>query len=173
MLVNKDCPIEQIETCFNEHIQEKWHPEELKARIKEYSKNILVFLNEYLYAKKECVSFNFADNVNVEHIMPSSGHDLEAIRKDAGVETREEFDELVNQLGNKILLEEDVNKSIGKSWFQTKKGSRVTDKKGYLNSSYGLATALSRYPMDTWGKTDIELATAKAAQRIVKFVFGN
>jgi hypothetical protein len=173
LLVNKDCPIERIETCFNEHIQEKWHPEELKARIKEYSKNILVFLNEYLYAKKECVSFNFADNVNVEHIMPSSGHDLEAIRKDAGVETREEFDELVNQLGNKILLEEDVNKSIGKSWFQTKKGSRVTDKKGYLNSSYGLATALSVYPMDIWGKTDIELATAKAAQRIVKFVFGN
>ena len=78
------------------------------------------------------MSFNFADNVNVEHIMPSSGHDLEAIRKDAGVETREEFDELVNQLGNKILLEEDVNKSIGKSWFQTKKGSRVTDKKGYF-----------------------------------------
>lgn len=171
-LVNKDCPIEQIVSRFNEHIQEKWNREDLATRIKEYSKNILVFLNEYLYDLKKGVKFDFADNVNVEHIMPASGHDHEAIRKDAGIETKDEFDELVNQLGNKILLEEDVNKSIGKSWFQTKKGSSVKVKQGYLDSSYGLAKALSLYPTDTWGKTDIELATAKVAQRIIKFVFG-
>ena len=173
LLVNKDHSIEQIVACFDKHIREKWKREDLEASIKEYSKNILVFLNEYLYAQKKGLSFDFADNVNVEHIMPSSGHDRESIRKDAGIETREEFGDLVNQLGNKILLEEDVNKSIGKSWFQTKKGSSVKVGRGYLDSSYGIAKALSVYPTDTWGKTDIELATAKVAQRIVKFIFGN
>lgn len=43
--------------------------------------------------------------------------------------TIEEFDDIVNLLGNKILLEEDINKSIGRDWFKTKQGALVQDKK--------------------------------------------
>ena len=63
----------------------------------------------------------FDDRVNVEHIMPASGHNIEAIRMDAHIKTKEEFDALANLLGNKILLEEDINKSISNDWFKTKK----------------------------------------------------
>ena len=98
--------------------------------MKNYDKNILVFLNEYLYAKENHLTFNFESNVNVEHIMPASGHNIEIIRMDASIETKQEFDDLANQLGNKILLEENINKSISNDWFKTKKGIRYKANKG-------------------------------------------
>ena len=102
--------------------------------------------------------------------MPASGHNIDTIRVDAGM-TKEEFDDMVNLLGNKILLEEDINKHIGMNWFKTKKGTLVQDKKGYVGSHFGIALALSNYSSDTWGKEDIELANAKAAERICRFIF--
>ena len=133
--------------------------------------NILVFLNEYLYAKEKNISFDFSDSVNVEHIMPASGHNLDAIRKDAGIDTKEEFDEVVNSLGNKILLEENINKSIGKEWFETKKQTSVKQKSGYKDSKFGIAKSLIEYPSKKWEKKDIEMATSRAAKRILKFLF--
>lgn len=49
------------------------------------------------------------------------------------------------------------------NWFKTKKGTLVQDKKGYVGSNFGIASALSNYPSDTWGKEDIEVANEKAA----------
>ena len=40
--------------------------------------------------------------------------------KDAGIVDKEEFSSIVNTLGNKILLEEKINKHIGNEWFKTK-----------------------------------------------------
>jgi hypothetical protein len=77
----------------------------------------------------------------------------------------------VNKLGNKILLEEDINKSIGNEWFKTKKQSSVIDKIGYKDSRYVIATTLINFPKDKWTKKDIEEATQKAADRIVDFIF--
>ena len=110
----------------------------LLLNLKEYDKNILVYLNEYIYAKEHGLYFDFTpDKVNVEHIMPASGHNIETIRIDAGM-TKEEFDDMVNLIGNKILLEEDINKHIGMDWFKTKKGTLVQDKKGYVGSNLAL-----------------------------------
>jgi len=170
-LVKTDYPKENIITDFNNHIKNSWKEEDIFSDLLSYDKNILVFLNEYLYAKENHLNFNFENNVNVEHIMPASGHNIEIIRMDAGIENKQEFDDLANQLGNKILLEENINKSISNDWFKTKKGTTVQSKQGYLCSGFGLATELARYHKDKWEKEDIELYTKKAAQRITNFIF--
>ncbi len=168
-LVDPSYPIERIVEDFNRHINANWDEATIMSYLMEYDKNILVYLNEYLYAKERGLAFDFQpDKVNVEHIMPASGHDIDTIRNDAQM-SKEEFDDMVNLLGNKILLEEDINKSIGRNWFQTKKGTQVKDKKGYLGSSFGLAQTLADYPSGKWGKDDIQKATEKAAKRICRF----
>lgn len=175
-LVDSSVSIDEIINDFNNHITESWKKGDDKEDgilqiIMEYDKNILVYLNEYLYAKSKNIPFDFTESVNVEHIMPASGHNLDAIRKDAGINSKEEFDGIVNSLGNKILLEENINKSIGKEWFETKKQTSVKQKSGYKDSKFGIAKALIDYPSQKWEKKDIEMATAKAAKRIVKFLF--
>lgn len=170
-LVDKNIDISEIHTDFNNHIQKTWSKENIITSLKEYDKNILVFLNDYLYSLDKGLEFDFAESTNVEHIMPASGANIGHIRKDAGVEDEIEFNNLVNQLGNKILLEEDINKSIGNEWFKTKKNSNIDDKIGYNNSKYGIASALTKYPNDKWEKEDIDKATEKASERIAKFIF--
>lgn len=171
-LVNAAISEEEIEHDFMEHISKKWTKEDLHNSLMDYDKNILVFLNEYLYAKEKERTFQLAENVNVEHIMPASGHNIESIRIDAGIGTKEEFKNIVNQLGNKILLEEDINKSISNEWFKTKKLNSVKTKMGYKDSAYSLALDLVNYPSDTWTVADISKATEKVADRITSFIFG-
>lgn len=161
----------EIANDFENHIRNSWKECDIIDDLKEYDKNILVFLNEYLYAKGKGIPFSFEPSTNVEHIMPASGHNIRTIQADAGIETAEEFDELANQLGNKILLEEDINKSISNDWFKTKKGHTITNKGGYRGSHFGLAKELSLYPKDTWTKEDIEEYTDKASHRIANFIF--
>lgn len=170
-LVDKDYSIECIIKDFDNHIFSTWNESEVMTELKEYDKNILVYLNEYLYAKKHELPFDFIpDKVNVEHIMPASGHNIESVRENAKL-GKEDFENLVNLLGNKILLEEDINKHIGMDWFQTKKGRTIQDKKGYNGSNFGIATALSTYPSNYWQKEDIEKANDKATSRICNFIF--
>ena len=172
-LVDSSYSIESIISDFDSHINSTWKRDDVLTDLKEYDKNILVYLNEYLYAKEHELSFDFIpDKVNVEHIMPASGHNIDAIRIDARM-TEEEFNDMVNLLGNKILLEEDINKHIGMDWFKTKKGTLVQDKKGYIGSNFGIASALSSYPSNRWEKKDIEEANQKAADRICNFIFNN
>ena len=104
--------------------------------------------------------------------MPAGGHNIDTIRIDAGIEDVEEFKSIVNQLGNKILLEEDINKHISNDWFKTKKQQSITNKLGYKNSKYNIASTLVSYPSDLWTKDDIEKATKKASERILRFIFG-
>jgi len=172
-LVDKTIPIDTIKNNFNEHINKNWKFEDILDRITEYDgkKNFLVFLNEYIYAKNKRIGFDFSENVNVEHIMPDSGRNITTIQKDANIEKPEDFESLVNKLGNKILLEEKINKSLSNEWFRTKKQSSINRKKGYKDSSFGIASSLTNYPKDTWAKEDIEKATQKAAERIVNFIF--
>lgn len=172
-LVDKTISIDTIENDFNDHISKNWTEDSIKTAISEYDKNILVYLNEYLYAKSKSIKFDFAENVNIEHIMPASGRNITTIRQDAGVSDKEEFTCIVNRLGNKILLEEDINKSIGNEWFKTKKQNSINSKSGYKNSKYAIAVALTNYSKDTWTINDIDTATTKVAERIVKFIFNN
>lgn len=170
-LVDPDYPMEKIKEDFDKHIRSSWKETSVIDDLMEYDKNILVFLNEFLYANEQNRNFDFDDSVNVEHIMPASGHNIETIRTDAGIATKEEFDALANLLGNKILLEEDINKSISNDWFKTKKGCTIQSKRGYRNSSYGMALDLVKYPKDTWEKEDIEEATITVTRRIAEFIF--
>ena len=71
------------------------------------------------------------------------------------------------------MLEEDINKSIGNEWFKTKKQNSINSKSGYKNSKYAIAVALTNYSKDTWTINDIDTATTKVAERIVKFIFNN
>jgi hypothetical protein len=170
-LVEKNIPIQEIKQDFNKHISENWNEESIKEAIFEYDKNILVYLNEYLYSKSKNSIFDFAENVNIEHIMPASGRNIETIRQDAGMADKDEFNNLVNKIGNKILLEEDINKSIGNEWFKTKKQTSILNKSGYKDSRYAIAEALANYPKDKWEKEDITTAIEKAAERITEFIF--
>lgn len=162
---------------FNSHIKENWKDiSEIECRIHDYDRNLLVYVNEYLFAKENNLDFNLNSKCDIEHIMPASGHNLLEIRNDAGIKDEEEFIGIVNKLGNKILLEEKINRSIGNEWFRTKV-STLSDRFSYIHSCYPLAYSLAKKYKNVdkpyWEKQDIELATQKATQRISKFIFNN
>jgi hypothetical protein len=170
-LVDKAISIETIKNDFDDHIKKNWTEKDIAEAISGYDKNLLVYINEFLYARSKCVKFDFADNVNIEHIMPASGNNISTIREDAGITDKEEFSMIVNKLGNKILLEEKINKAIGNEWFKTKKQNSINNKSGYKDSKYAIAVALTSYPKDIWTKVDIDTATNKGIERIVNFIF--
>jgi hypothetical protein len=170
-LVDKSLPIESIALEFTEHIKKTWTPSFIEEQVSNYDKNILVYLNEFLYCQEQGVVFQMLDNANVEHIMPASGRNLDAIRKDAGFESKQEFEETVNKLGNKVLLEAVINQAISNDWFKTKKQTSVTNRSGYKDSQFSLARSLTTFEKDLWQRQDIEGATQKIAQRITQFVF--
>ncbi|MDR2581227.1 MAG: DUF262 domain-containing HNH endonuclease family protein [Fibromonadaceae bacterium] len=170
-ITDSSISIDTIKQDFKEHIEKNWKEDVIKEAISEYDKNILVYLNEYLCAKSKNEYFDFSENVNIEHIMPASGKDIVSIQADANITDKEEFNSIVNKLGNKILLEEDINKSISNEWFKTKKQSSIIDKTGYKDSRYSIAKSLTRYQSDKWTKDDINSATEKVANRIVNFIF--
>lgn len=170
-LVDKDYPMESIESDFRNHIDKTWGRDAIKEALLDYSGNALVYLNEYLYATSKKKPFSLDSTVNIEHIMPSSGRNLDQIRIDAGIKDKDEFTAYANKLGNKILLEESINKALGNDWFRTKKAGDVSSKNGYIGSKYPLAESLSHYPEDLWTKEDIDIATEKVANRILNFIF--
>ena len=174
-MADSSVSVQDIKADFDKHISEKWQADEIKKYVSEYDRNMLVYLNEYLFAQENGLSFVLGSKYDIEHIMPQSGANLDAIRKDAQIESKEEFDDTVNKLGNKILLEEKINRSIGNEWFRTKVSTKLSDKTGYIDSEYPVATALvKKYENDTkpyWCKQDIENATDVSSDRIVKFIF--
>ena len=105
----------------------------------------------------------------------ASGSNLQEIRKDAEITSEEEFRGIVNKLGNKILLEERINRAIGNEWFRTKVSTKLEDKTGYVDSTYPLAKELvSKFRNDSkpyWKKADINSATERVAERIAAFIF--
>lgn len=174
-MANSSVSVQDIKNDFDKHISEKWDKFEIKKYVSEYDRNMLVYLNEYLFAQENGLSFVLGSKYDIEHVMPQSGANLDAIRKDAQINSKEEFDDTVNKLGNKILLEEKINRSIGNEWFRTKVSTKISDKTGYIDSGYPIASALvKKYENDTkpyWCKQDIENATDVASDRIVKFIF--
>lgn len=175
-LADKEISELKIKQDFENHLRYNWDNEDIKSEILEYNKHKLVYLNEYLFAKETKSTFLLGDKYDIEHIMPLSGKNLQEIRKDAEINSEEEFRAIVNKLGNKILLEEKINRSIGNQWFRTKVSTTQKSKLGYINSIYPLATALVKtYGNDVnayWKKDDINKATEKASNRIVRFIFG-
>ena len=175
-LVSKSTTVDAITQDFNEHIRSNWDKETIWAALHDYDGNVLVYLNEFLFAKEKGLSFTLGTKYDIEHIMPYSGNNLQEIRKDAEIDSEEEFYGVVNKLGNKILLEEKINRAIGNEWFRTKVSTKLENKTGYIDSKYPIARALvSKYQRANkpyWKKDDIMSATDKASDRIVRFIFG-
>ena len=174
-LVDSSVSMDDIKKDFDSHLKANWNREAIKDAIKDYDGNMLVYLNEYLFAKEKGLSFALGNKYDIEHIMPASGSNLQEIRKDAEITSEEEFRGIVNKLGNKILLEERINRAIGNEWFRTKVSTKLEDKTGYVDSTYPLAKELvSKYRNDSkpyWKKADINSATEKSAERIAAFIF--
>ena len=175
-LVSKSTTVDAITQDFNEHIRSNWDKETIWATLHDYDGNVLAYLNEFLFAKEKGLSFTLGTKYDIEHIMPYSGNNLQEIRKDAEIDSEEEFYGVVNKLGNKILLEEKINRAIGNEWFRTKVSTKLENKTGYIDSKYPIARALvSKYQSANkpyWKKDDIMSATDKASDRIVSFIFG-
>lgn len=176
-LIDKAVDKDQIVKDFDQHIANNWERDDIKKAILDYDKHLLVYLNEYLFSIEQNVTFSLNGKYDIEHIMPYSGNNIQIIRKDASIKDEEEFKRIVNKLGNKILLEERINRSIGNEWFRTKVSTSLTDKTGYIDSAYPIAGALvkqygSKKTKFYWTKRDINGATEKAGERITKFLFG-
>lgn len=175
--VNASIPVDEIVKDFNEHICYNWDKETVNAALRDYDGNVLVYLNEYLFAHEKNMYFTLESKYDIEHIIPYSGYNLQEIRKDAEIGSEEEFYGIVNKLGNKILLEEKINRAIGNEWFRTKVSTKLENKTGYINSKYPIAQTLVTQYQDAdkpyWKKSDIVDATDKASNRITNFIFGD
>lgn len=168
-LADRNISTDEIKRDFTTHINANFKRDELTTAAKDYNGNALVYLNEYLFAKEKNLPFALGTKYDIEHIMPHSGNNLQTIRQDAGIADVKEFEAFANKLGNKIILEEKINRSIGNDWFCTKINK-------YSQSKYPIATRLvNKYqatPHALWTKDNISYATEKAAERIVNFIFG-
>ena len=175
-LVDSTVDVAEIKHDFDEHIQKNWDKKTIKDTLTQCESQPLVYLNELLFARENDLAFNIGAKCDIEHIMPSSGKNIDEIRKDAKIETKDDFYATVNQLGNKILLETKINRSLSHDWFGTKVHEPLSDKTGYVDSQYPIAQKLvEKYRYEdkpSWTKQDIENATEKAAERIANFIFG-
>lgn len=166
-----------IKIDFDSHIRENWEWSKIVEALMDYSGNLLVYLNEYLFAKETKRTLVWGSKYDIEHIMPNSGINLSEIRVDAGIESVEEFQDVVNRLGNKIVLEEKINRAIGNEWFRTKVSTNLANKTGYIDSNYPIACALvDKYRVEGkpyWTKDDIIKSTEEVSRRIAKFIFDN
>ena len=174
-LADASIPFEEIANDFEEHINKCWKKDSIISRIKDHEKNDIVYLNEYLFAKETMREFEIGSNIDIEHIMPQSGKNVRLIQNDAGIENDEEFSNYINKIGNKILLECNINRTIGNEWFRTKISTKISEKSGYINSNFPLAQYLvEKYknePKPYWTKDDIDTATSDASERIASFIF--
>lgn len=157
---------------IKQHITTSFNKSDIEQTLKESGVSTpIIYLNEFLYSIEKGFKFNLSGNVDIEHIMPQSGLNRENIMKDAGFSNPDEFCEYAEKLGNKIMLESEINRGVGDAWFRTKKENNITSHHGYIGSQYHIANALVNYPKDTWTKEDIDIATDKAAKRIIEFIF--
>ena len=163
---------EELISKIRNHILTNFAYDDVKQILTESGiSNSLLYVNEYLFAMEKGDEFNLEGKIDIEHIMPQSGLNRENIMLDAGFENQDEFREYAEKIGNKILLEADINRGIGDAWFRTKRENTITSGHGYIGSKFPKAKSLVNYVNDTWTKTDIESATEKAAKRIADFIF--
>jgi uncharacterized protein with ParB-like and HNH nuclease domain len=174
-LADSNITFEEIKRDFDDHINKNWQKENIKSRIEDYDKHDIVYLNEYLFAKEIGKKLEIGSDIDIEHIMPQSGKNKSIIQHDALIVDDAMFSDYINKIGNKILLEYNINRSIGNEWFRTKISTKIGDKSGYINSKYPLATYfVEKYKNSDkpyWTKDDIDKATEDASNRIVNFIF--
>lgn len=174
-LADPNISISEIKEDFMNHINKQWSKEEISNRLFDYEKNDIVYLNEYLFAINNNKILNLNGDIDIEHIMPQSGKNINSILVDANIENEDVFYQYINKIGNKILLEYNINRSISNEWFRTKVSTKISLKSGYVDSKYPCAQYLVEKYKDNlkpyWTKEDIDNATNEAIDRIVSYIF--
>ena len=104
-----------------------------------------------------------------------SGRNIEQIREDAELNKKEEFLDIVNKLGNKILLEDNINRSLSNEWFRSKIQSSIKEKAGYKDSMFCLPVKIAEKYEDRdkpkWTVEDINNRNEVIAENIMEFIF--
>lgn len=163
---------EELISKIKSHIQTNFDYDDVKQTLSESGvSNSILYVNEYLFALENKLTFSLDSNIDIEHIMPQSGLNREHIMLDAGFDNQEEFHEYAEKLGNKVLLEADINRGLGDAWFRTKQENSITSGHGYIGSKFPIANSLVNYSSTTWSRVDIDKATDRAAKRIADFIF--
>lgn len=174
-LADSNISISEIKEDFMNHINKQWSKEEISNKLFDYEKNDIVYLNEYLFAINNNKILNLNGDIDIEHIMPQSGKNINSILVDANIENEDIFYQYINKIGNKILLEYNINRSISNEWFRTKVSTKISLKSGYIDSKYPCAQYLvEKYKGNLkpyWTKEDIDKATNEAIDRIVFYIF--
>lgn len=174
-LVDKNVELDKIQYEIKKHIEKNWIKDDIRTAVLEYTKNPLVYLDEYITCKQYGQKFTLPEKYEIEHIMPRSGRNLEQIRKDAGLNELEEFLDTVNKLGNKILLEENINRALGNDWFSSKLKSSVKEKKGYRDSVFcvpvKIVESFETVDKPLWTGDEINRRNEIIADEIVEFIF--
>ncbi|MBO4548407.1 MAG: HNH endonuclease, partial [Abditibacteriota bacterium] len=173
--------IADFQKMINEDMSKKWNRNTILDSLKDYSSStekMLVYLNEYLFFQEHFAQdpdkqFEITEDCEVEHIAPSKGRGSFTTRKSYGIEDKDEYNKLVNLLGNKILLEPRINRAIGADWFSTK---LVYYEKSTYPIAQHIADKKAAFFDDEsktykWNQKNIEDATDKAAERITDFIF--
>lgn len=114
----------------------------------------ILLLNAYLYDDQEAL---IPKNFDIEHIFPKKWQDTNYHGWD-----REDADEYLDRLGNKVAFEKKLNIQAGNGYFGIKKSK-------YSDSKIKEVEALSNYPKNDWLKDDIKQREKEVKNRIVKF----
>jgi len=124
----------------------------------------LVILNEYIYSKETNQDF-YLEAYDIEHIVPKSKKNRAENMKLIGADSKEEFAEYVEKLGNKIVLESKINRVISDARFK----SKVIE---YSKSKFNFAKDIVEFiDREVWTKDDIDNRTKEIATRITNFIF--
>ena len=178
--LKNDCSLDGITQKFNNQISSIIVDfiGDLKKELRDYRNDRLVMLNEYLFTKYNKIDFYLDDDpskINIEHIMPQSGNNVPNYMSSLSID---EYNDYLEKLGNKILLERKININLSDDPFKIKKISEINSEskgrkhvdQGYINSKYAIARALCSYKSNTWNASDIDEATEKSVDRIFRFI---
>lgn len=124
---------------------------------------LICILSDYLEEQKNSITLHDLQSLY------SGGFDIEHIHANANEEECANIDEtLQNSIGNLMLLEYDINRSIGKLKFK-EKISRPDGKLCYRNSNF--ATVKKIMSFEDWTIRKIELRRKEEIDKIANFLF--
>ncbi|MGL4875456.1 MAG: DUF262 domain-containing protein [Clostridium sp.] len=124
------------------------------------SKNLLCRLDAKFYEhlnKEEIIKRFFEEKIDIEHIQ--SYNDSENAEK-----VREEWQDELNSIGNLMILESSINRSIGNSRFSDKKEK-------YNKSSYEIVKDVAR--LNHWNKEKALKRREESTKKIFDFIYEN
>jgi len=122
-----------------------------------------------------CILSDYFDEIAIDTPLEKlenlygDGFDIEHIHANANEKEGEDIDEnLQNSIGNLMLLEYDINRSIGCLPFKEKK-NRSEGGKCYKDSEYATVKRISLF--DDWGLQQVENRHKEEVEKIANFLF--